>query len=106
MTAAGYRSRTGIGLVGQPDLVFAGKRTVVLLDGCFWHGCPEHRGVPTRSGEFWRTKIQRNKARDIAVTAALSRDGWRVIRVWEHDVKTRDAAARKAEELAAVLETA
>ena len=105
MTAAGYRSRTGVRLAGQPDLVFGGQRTVVMLDGCFWHGCPEHRGVPSQSGEFWRTKIEQNKARDIAVTSELSRGGWRVIRVWEHDVKTRAAASEKAGELAAALET-
>ena len=86
-TPVGYRSRTGSRLIGSPDLIFPRKRLVVFLDGCFWHGCPACKGIPTQSGEYWRLKITRNVARDAEVTAELESDGWRVLRVWEHEVK-------------------
>jgi DNA mismatch endonuclease (patch repair protein) len=75
-------------LAGKPDLVFAGKRVVVFLDGCFWHGCPNHYREPRSNAAYWRAKIERNVARDARVTQELVRDGWIVLRFWEHQVKT------------------
>lgn len=87
LTASGYRSLTGRGLPGSPDLVFSRSRVVVFVDGCFWHGCPDCKGVPVQSGRFWADKIQRNRIRDAHVTQTLIRSGWNVFRLWEHDLR-------------------
>jgi DNA mismatch endonuclease (patch repair protein) len=55
------------------------------VDGCFWHGCPEHGTRPARNTDYWDAKIARNVARDQRVDEELAGDGWTVIRVWEHD---------------------
>jgi len=67
------------------DVVFPRLRVVVFVDGCFWHGCPEHCRVPERNSVYWQAKINRNRRRDAAVTVALNDSGWRVIRTWEHE---------------------
>lgn len=69
----------------RADLVFSGARVAVFVDGCFWHGCPEHYRPATRNAEFWRDKIEGNRNRDVETTEALRIAGWAVIRVWEHD---------------------
>src|SRR5262245_56530052 len=69
-----------------PDLVFRRDRVVVFVDGCFWHGCPEHYVRPRSRGEFWDTKLARNVERDRAQTRDLEARGWRVCRIWEHAV--------------------
>jgi DNA mismatch endonuclease, patch repair protein len=71
---------------GRPDLVFPGPRVAVFVDGCFWHGCPEHYVRPRSRTEFWSQKLQENLARDRRQTAALEREGWKVCRFWEHEV--------------------
>jgi DNA mismatch endonuclease (patch repair protein) len=83
----GLRYRLHTKLPGKPDLVFASARVVVFVDGCFWHGCPEHCRLPSTNREYWERKIARNRERDAAAILALQRDGWKVIRVWEHDVR-------------------
>ena len=75
----------------KPDFVFRDRRLAVFVDGCFWHGCPIHATQPKTNAKFWRTKITRNQARDALVTRTLRRAGWRVLRVWEHEL------ARKGE---------
>ena len=97
----GLRYRLRSRLPGRPDLVFPGARLAVFVDGCFWHGCPEHRVVPTNNGGFWADKIARTRERDAAVERQLSAVGWRIIRVWEHEI--RASAARAAEMIASVL---
>ena len=104
--AAGLRYRLhSTDLPGRPDLVIRSRRLAVFVDGDMWHGNPEEvrrRGrenlaelFPSRT-EWWVAKIQRNMARDQEVTKALRREGWTVIRLWEHDVLAdTDAAARK-----------
>lgn len=67
----------------------------VFVDGCFWHGCPQHGELPKANGEFWASKFAKTKKRDRLQTAALRRDGWRVVRIWEHVPSA--AAARKIE---------
>lgn len=69
----------------RADLVFAGSRVAVFVDGCFWHGCSRHVSWPKSNAEWWRNKIEVNRARDMAITNALRRLGWTVIRVWEHE---------------------
>jgi DNA mismatch endonuclease (patch repair protein) len=82
----GLRYRLHTKLSGKPDLVFASARVVVFVDGCFWHGCPEHCRVPSTNREYWERKIARNRERDGAATATLRREGWSVIRIWEHRI--------------------
>jgi DNA mismatch endonuclease (patch repair protein) len=67
------------------DLLFRRARVVVLLDGCYWHGCPEHFKVPATNAEYWRSKVHRNQERDRETTAALEERGWLVLRFWEHE---------------------
>ena len=102
-THDGYRSLTGRRLQGQPDMVFPRKRLVVFLDGCFWHGCSECDKRPEQSGAFWAEKIDENKRRDQRVTAMLERDGWTVLRVPEHAVRTKASLARTVHSLAQLI---
>lgn len=76
----------------EADIVFRRDRIAVAVDGCLWHGCPEHGLRPGRNGDYWREKIARNIARDKRNAAALRRAGWTLIRVWEHDDPDRAAA--------------
>ncbi|MGW2161633.1 very short patch repair endonuclease [Nonomuraea sp. NPDC001699] len=69
----------------KADVVFPADRVAVFVDGCFWHGCPEHYRPATRNADFWREKIQGNKARDTETTERLAAAGWTVIRIWEHE---------------------
>lgn len=82
----GLRYRLHTNLPGKPDLVFASARVVVFVDGCFWHGCPEHCRLPATNREYWERKIARNRERDEAATLALADAGWKVIRIWEHQI--------------------
>jgi len=65
----------------------------VYVDGCFWHGCPEHGTWPKANAEWWREKLTRNQARDRDTDEQLVARGWRVVRVWEHE-RVSDAVAR------------
>lgn len=82
-----YRFKTSE-LSVRPDLVFAGSRTVVFIDGCFWHGCPEHYVRPRSRPEFWSAKLLENVLRDHRQTLDLERMGWKVVRIWEHELFT------------------
>jgi len=68
------------------DLVFPRARVAVFVDGCYWHGCPEHYRPPRTNPSYWGPKIARNQERDSWVTAELSSEGWTVLRFWEHDL--------------------
>lgn len=78
------------------DVVFPRRKVVVFLDGCFWHGCPEHYKAPKTNAVFWRDKLQYNVSRDRSVDELLKQAGWEVIRVWEHE-SPLSAAVRIAE---------
>lgn len=67
------------------DIVFPRQRVAIFVNGCFWHGCPEHASWPVTNSAFWKTKIEDNRARDRQTKRLLSAAGWRVIDVWEHD---------------------
>lgn len=67
------------------DLAFTRQRVAVFIDGCYWHGCPEHGTRPARNREWWDWKIQRNRDRDADTNRVLTEQGWRVVRVWEHE---------------------
>lgn len=79
------------GLRCRADVVFRSARVAVFVNGCFWHGCPEHATWPKHNAEWWRKKIEGNRARDERVDETLRAAGWIVMRVWEHD-DVRDAA--------------
>lgn len=68
------------------DVAFPRPRVAVLIDGCFWHACPQHGSVPEANSAFWAKKLEENVARDVAVSTRLTELGWFVIRVWEHDI--------------------
>ena len=76
----------------RPDFVFPKLRVAVFVDGCFWHGCPKHETRPKNNASFWRKKFARNISRDRLVTRTLRRDGWRVLRIWEHELARRNEA--------------
>lgn len=78
--------RRGVNLPGKPDFVFRRQRVAVFVDGCFWHGCPRHGALPQSHREYWRAKIARNRKRDREVGRLLRAAGWRVLRLWEHDL--------------------
>lgn len=76
---------------GKPDFVFLPQRVAIFVDGCFWHGCEDHCHVPSSNQNYWLTKINRNKERDIAITTAFQNRNWKVIRVWEHELTRKNA---------------
>ena len=69
----------------RADLVFARAKVAVFIDGCFWHGCPEHHTVARTNAEFWAEKVARNRERDAETVRLLTSGGWTVIRAWEHE---------------------
>jgi len=76
----------------RADIAFPRLRIAIFVDGCFWHGCPEHRTFPKQNASWWRDKIEANRRRDTDTNAKLGQQGWSVIRVWEHE--DTEAAAR------------
>jgi DNA mismatch endonuclease, patch repair protein len=71
---------------GKPDFIFWSMKVAVFVDGCFWHGCRKHGVLPSSNREFWKKKLDANKARDRRVTRKLRGEGWTVIRIWEHEL--------------------
>lgn len=80
-------------LFGRPDFVFQKERLVVFVDGCFWHSCPIHSTKPQTNRAFWQRKLARNVSRDRLVRQELRTSGWRVLRIWQHEL-TRKREAR------------
>ena len=97
--ALGLRYRVGMrpipALRRTGDLVFTRAHVVVFLDGCFWHGCPEHHTVAKTNAAYWADKVTQNRERDRETDRLLGDAGWLVLRVWEHESPT-DAAGRVA----------
>lgn len=91
--AIGLRYVLNSNLPGRPDFVFPKGRVVVFVDGCFWHGCPDHYQAPATRRAFWADKLTRNRARDADVTRQLTAAGWCVLRIWEHAVRSNLADA-------------
>ncbi|GAA3442420.1 very short patch repair endonuclease [Planomonospora venezuelensis] len=88
----------------EADIVFGPARVAVFVDGCYWHGCPEHATWPKTNADFWREKITRNRERDQDTDRKLTDAGWMPVRVWEHEdpaeaVKTIVAVVRERREL-------
>jgi len=82
------------------DIAFTRKKIAVLIDGCFWHGCPDHYTRPRANREFWESKMNLNRARDADTRRILEERGWRVLRFWEHEAPI-DVAASIADAVAA-----
>lgn len=97
--ALGLRYRVAakplVGLRRTADLVFPTAKVAVFLDGCFWHGCPEHHTVAAANAKFWADKVSGNRARDRDTDARLEAAGWVSVRVWEHEDPVE--AARRVE---------
>jgi DNA mismatch endonuclease, patch repair protein len=87
--AKGLRYRLHVPLLTKPrrvaDIVFSSAKVAVFVDGCFWHGCPEHASWPKSNAQFWREKIEANRARDADTDQRLQASGWQVVRVWAHE---------------------
>jgi DNA mismatch endonuclease (patch repair protein) len=81
--------RRHLPLPGRPDFAFSRARVAIFVDGCFWHGCPIHFTRPKNRADFWEGKIARNRKRDRRVDRKLRSLGWKVLRVWEHDLNAR-----------------
>ena len=79
----------------RPDFVFPRLRLALFVDGCFWHGCPHHGTKPRGNAAFWRKKFAANRARDLRVTRMLRRHGWRVLRIWEHELAWTKTRAKR-----------
>lgn len=89
---AGYRYRVCHPVPGFPrrtiDIAFTRSRVAVFIDGCFWHGCPDHGTRPRANADWWSAKLAANHGRDEDTNAQLLAEGWRVIRAWEHEHPT------------------
>ena len=89
--AAGFRYRkNSLKYLGKPDLVLSMCKTVIFIDSCFWHGCKKHCRMPSSRVEYWNKKIESNKLRDKKVNRHYKKIGWKVVRIWEHDLKKKD----------------
>jgi len=95
--AEGLRYRVNVPVPGIPrrtiDIVFPKAKIAIFMDGCFWHGCPEHATQPKSNAEWWRNKLDKNMARDRETTEHLRVAGWSVHRFWEHE-SAQDIAQR------------
>lgn len=79
----------------RPDFIFRAQRLAIFVDGCFWHGCPEHSKRPATNVEFWEKKLAGNSQRDQRATRALQAAGWIVVRIWEHELRDVDIVVHK-----------
>ncbi|MHC5902758.1 very short patch repair endonuclease [Streptomyces sp. S6] len=102
----GLRYRVGVrplaDLRRTADVVFPKAKVAVFMDGCFWHGCPDHYRPAKKGGQKWQDKIQGNRDRDAATNIVLQEAGWIVVRVWEHE-DIEEAADRVGDIVAAAL---
>ncbi len=93
----GLRYRVDYVVLQRPrriaDVAFPGLKIAIFVDGCFWHGCPEHATWPKKNAEFWRQKIETNRLRDADTSGRLESIGWKVVRVWEHESPVTAAEA-------------
>lgn len=84
------------GLNRRADLVFTRAKVAVFVDGCYWHGCPQHGTTARTNASYWGPKISRNRERDLDTDRQLAAAGWEVVRIWEHD-NSDIAASRVAD---------
>jgi DNA mismatch endonuclease (patch repair protein) len=84
-------------LPGKPDVVFKNKKIIIFVDGCFWHGCKKHFSLPKSNQWFWKNKIEGNINRDKSINKFYKNMGWRILRIWQHDM------TRKSNKIAKIL---
>lgn len=98
----GLRYRKNVtSLPGKPDIVLAKHKTIVFIHGCFWHGhinCKASK-LPTNNYEFWREKLKRNAERDRQNIEELEQQGWKVLVVWQCDIKSKKKSIIRLEQL-------
>lgn len=96
ISGAGIRGyRLNYKLLGKPDIVFPKKKIAIFIDGCFWHKCPRCFVNPDINRKFWNKKIASNVKRDTIVNTELKGGGWKVIRIWEHELRKEKIIKRK-----------
>jgi len=84
----GFRySKNSSKYFGKPDLILKKYKIVIFLDSCFWHGCKKHCRMPATNKKYWTEKIERNKQRDKEVNKYYKRLGWKIFRIWEHEIQ-------------------
>jgi DNA mismatch endonuclease (patch repair protein) len=103
LTSDGYRARFMTRFPGNPDIIFLGLRTLVFMDGCFWHGCRRCHDFEADCDANWQDKIETNRKRDRRVRARLRRQGWTVIRVWEHELRCKERFATTVSRVSSML---
>lgn len=107
MYRIGLRYRIDYEVLRKPrrvaDVAFPGRRIAVFVDGCFWHGCPEHATSPNQNAGFWREKIEANRRRDADTNERLRSLGWTVLRFWSHEPPTE--AARTVARMVALVDS-
>lgn len=81
-----YR-KNSVKLFGKPDISIKKKKVVIFVDSCFWHGCDKHLRLPKSNRDYWLKKIEKNKIRDIEVNEYYKTQNWKIVRVWEHEIK-------------------
>lgn len=81
-------------LPGNPDILLKDSNTIIFIDGCFWHMCPLHGHMPKTNIKYWRPKLKKNVKRDLENTKILKKMGFKVMRLWEHQVKLKNIALR------------
>jgi DNA mismatch endonuclease, patch repair protein len=79
-------------IFGKPDFAFPKFKLAIFVDGCFWHCCPKHATQPKGNRAFWKRKFAHNKARDRLVNRTLRSRGWRILRIWEHELTRKKEA--------------
>lgn len=96
--ALGYRYRKNRrDVIGQPDIAFIARRRAIFLHGCFWHrhDCPSGRRAPKSRNGFWEAKFTKNVSRDARVRQDLKATGWRVLVIWECEIRDASRVARR-----------
>lgn len=81
-----YRKNV-VSMDGKPDLVFKKYKTVLFIDSCFWHKCSVHGHIPKSNVKFWEKKLSGNQRRDNEINKHYEKEGWKLIRIWEHDLE-------------------
>lgn len=82
-------------VIGRPDFVFLDKRIAIFVDGCFWHGHDCRNVVPKQNDIYWNKKREKNRNRDKLITLLFEKRGWKVIRIWECELKNTNAISEK-----------
>lgn len=91
LLTAGYKGfKSNYKLLGKPDFVFPKDKIALFVDGCFWHKCPRCFREPGTNAKFWELKINSNVKRDKLINHLLKKQGWKVIRIWEHTIRKRN----------------